>query len=62
MKHKKDEVEQAEKALYWAKVAAKKLFKIVFKDAARAAKLRIKHLATEKKAETVYTKLTVRNN
>ena len=62
MKHKEDEVEQAEKALHRVKVAAKKPFKIVFKDVARAAKLRIKCLAAEKKAEVVYTKLVARNN
>ena len=62
MKHKEDEVEQAERALRRAKVAAKKPFKMVFKDAARAAKLRIKRLAAEKKAEAVCTKLAARKN
>ena len=32
MKYKEDKVEQVERILYWAKVTAKKPFKIVFKE------------------------------
>ena len=49
-----------QKKLLKAQVAEKKLFKCVFKDAAKAAKLYIRQLIVAKKAEVAVAKLAAR--
>jgi hypothetical protein len=59
-KRKESDVALAQKALHKAQVAEMKPYKLVFKDAARAAKVRIRRLTAAKKAEVAAAKLSAR--